>query len=200
MLSVTDSWVKWLWQHTAAWRIRFQAALESVPAPICQLKTGAWLSVTDDPRSATQGRRKAQSNTNKHEDQQMALCQSSFLLLTTPLSVLCLHLLPRFLILTIQYYVILILSLSPHLVSCLRVWHELSQVFFSSSPRSLDCCYYTQLSLFCSNYNRRRCEWKQCPWFHTWKMLIARDVLVKVRYKRVGVYGWVVWNLKNPEK
>lgn len=41
MLSVTDSCVKWLWQHTEAWRILFQAAPESVPAPICQPKTGA---------------------------------------------------------------------------------------------------------------------------------------------------------------
>lgn len=41
MLSVTDSWVKWLWQHAEAWRIHFQAAPESVLAPICQPKTGA---------------------------------------------------------------------------------------------------------------------------------------------------------------
>lgn len=57
------------------------------------------------PRRGLAGRGKAQSNTNKHEDQQMARCQSSwgsifFLNLTTPLSVL--HLYLRILILTIQ--------------------------------------------------------------------------------------------------
>lgn len=55
------------------------------------------------PREGLVGRGKAQSNTNKHEDQQMALCQSlphSFLFffyLTTPLSVVHLHLLTHIL-------------------------------------------------------------------------------------------------------
>lgn len=106
MLSVTDSWVKWLWQHTEAWRIRFQVAPESVPAPICQLKNRSsdYQSqlTRSQPHEGLLGRGKAQSNTNKHEDQQMALSQSLylslsffffFLNLTLPLSVLHLHLL-----------------------------------------------------------------------------------------------------------
>lgn len=66
------------------------------------------------PREGLVGRGKAQSNTNKHEEQQMALCQSSalsflfFLNLTTPLSAYHLHLLT--LILTIQYKVSFLIS------------------------------------------------------------------------------------------
>lgn len=81
-LSVTDSWLKWLWQHTEAWRIHFQAAPESAVVPICQPKTGActishsWPPVSH--AGGLVGRGKTQSNTNKHEDQQMAVSQSSF--------------------------------------------------------------------------------------------------------------------------
>lgn len=83
-LSVTDSWVKWLWQHTEPQRIHFQTALEPLPASICQPKNRN----TDYQSQLTLGNPRKRpvcvwggghSNINKHEDQQMALCQSPFL-------------------------------------------------------------------------------------------------------------------------
>lgn len=77
MLTVTDSWVKWLWQDTEAWRIRFRVAPKSVPVPICQLKNRSSDNQSQlthsQPYKGLLERGKAQSNTNKHEDQQMAL-------------------------------------------------------------------------------------------------------------------------------
>lgn len=196
MLSVTDSWVKWLWQHTEAWRIRFQVAPESVPAPICQLKNRSsdYQSqlTRSQPHEGLLGRGKAQSNTNKHEDQQMTLSQSLylslfFLNLTIPLSVLHRHLLDKPLF-------CLISCIFPSKSLFFSPWFPLSPPFvpwwfssecdmqlgqvFSSPPHS---CHYTPSMLFHSHCNWRRRKWENGPWFHTLKLLIASRVLAKGR-------------------
>lgn len=198
MLSVTDSWVKWLWQDTEAWRIRFRVAPKSVPVPICQLKNRS----SDNPSQLTHsqpykglpGRGKAQSNTNKHEDQQMALSVIVFFSLffknptaQGPCSL-------SFLTYPYKSMYCLIACIFPSNSFFFPPWFPLSIPFvpgwfsskcdmqlsqvFSSPPHS---CHQSHSMLFHSNYNWRCHEWKRSPWFHNWEILIASHVLAKVR-------------------
>lgn len=139
------------------------------------------LSVTADPQSATRGTRwegkrlKAAQISMKINRWLAVNHRLSFLFLISPR----LSLFSIFICSTWQssggfysfYVIFLSLETLPRLLGflspsiCAREpkRHELSQVFFSSSPHSLDCRHYTHCVLFHSHCNWRRCEWKQGP-------------------------------------